>query len=230
MTTLVPTFRVYRGVDNILDNTQNPNTWRASATYVTGAHNMKFGYQGAYHVEQTTDLRTTPATPDRPRLHRARACTRPTMRIAPWQQSNRTEYHAFYAQDQWTHRPHDAAGRAALRPRVELVPGRAQRRAAGVASGTRRRSRSRETDGRHRLQRHHAARRRRLRRVRQRQDVAEGERRQVSAEREQPGELHDQQPGARRPQRPPRPELPDDGARARSSTSTATTCRTATCC
>ena len=44
------------GVDNILDNTQNPNTWRASATYVTGAHNMKFGYRGAYHVEQTTDL------------------------------------------------------------------------------------------------------------------------------------------------------------------------------
>ena len=24
------------------------------------------------------------------------------MRIAPWQQSNRTQYHAFYAQDQWT--------------------------------------------------------------------------------------------------------------------------------
>ena len=56
MTTIAPTFRVYRGVDNIIDNTQNPNTWRASATYVTGAHNMKFGYRGAYHVEQTTDL------------------------------------------------------------------------------------------------------------------------------------------------------------------------------
>ena len=25
-----------------------------------------------------------------------------TIRIAPWQQSNRTESHAFYAQDQWT--------------------------------------------------------------------------------------------------------------------------------
>ena len=64
MTTLVPTFRVYRGLDNIFDNSQNPNTWRASATYVTGAHNMKFGYQGAYYVEETTDFandaRTTP--------------------------------------------------------------------------------------------------------------------------------------------------------------------------
>ena len=44
------------GAYNILDNSQNPNTWRASATYVTGAHNMKFGYQGAYHIEETTDL------------------------------------------------------------------------------------------------------------------------------------------------------------------------------
>ena len=102
MTTVVPTFRVYRGVDNILDNSQNPNTWRASATYVTGAHNMKFGYQGAYHVEETTDLANdAQMTPDRPRLHRA-GDVLGEIRIAPWQQSNRTQYHAFYAQDQWT--------------------------------------------------------------------------------------------------------------------------------
>ena len=59
MTAVVPTFRVYRGVDNMIDNTQNPNTWRASATYVTGANNIKVGYQGAYHVEQTTDVEPT---------------------------------------------------------------------------------------------------------------------------------------------------------------------------
>jgi hypothetical protein len=103
MTTVVPTFRVYRGVDNIIDNTQNPNTWRASATYVTGAHNLKFGYRGAYHVEQTTDLSNdagytlTDLGFIVPGMYSA------TMRIAPWQQSNRTEYNAFYAQDQWTH-------------------------------------------------------------------------------------------------------------------------------
>ena len=102
MTTLVPTFKVYRGVDNILDNSQNPNTWRASATYVTGAHNMKFGYQGAYHIEETTDLANdaryvlTDLGFIVPGMYSA------TIRIAPWQQSNRTEYHAFYAQDQWT--------------------------------------------------------------------------------------------------------------------------------
>jgi hypothetical protein len=102
MTTVVPEFRVFRGVDNMLDNTQNPNTWRASATYVTGANNMKFGYRGAYHVEQTTDLSNdagyilTDLGFIVPGMYSA------TMRIAPWQQSNRTQYHAFYAQDQWT--------------------------------------------------------------------------------------------------------------------------------
>jgi hypothetical protein len=103
MTTVVPTFEVYRGVDNMIDNTQNPNTWRASATYVTGAHNLKVGYRGAYHVEQTTDLSNdagyilTDLGFLVPGMYSA------TMRIAPWQQSNRTEYHAIYAQDQWTH-------------------------------------------------------------------------------------------------------------------------------
>jgi hypothetical protein len=102
MTTIVPTFRIYRGVDNMLDNTQNPNTWRASATYVTGAHNLKFGYNGAYHVEQTTDLSNdagyvlTDLGFVAPGLYSA------TIRVAPWQQSNRTQYHAVYAQDQWT--------------------------------------------------------------------------------------------------------------------------------
>ena len=107
ITSLFPTFKVYRGVDNILDNSQNPNTWRASATYVTGAHNMKVGYQGAYHIEETTDLANdarytlldlTPFFGLPPGLNAYQA----TIRIAPWQQSNRTQYHAFYAQDQWT--------------------------------------------------------------------------------------------------------------------------------
>ena len=102
MTTFVPTFRVYRGIDNIFDNSQNPNTWRASATYVTGAHNMKVGYQGAYHIEETTDFANdarytlTDLGFIAPGLYSA------TIRIAPWQKSNRTEYHAVYAQDQWT--------------------------------------------------------------------------------------------------------------------------------
>ena len=60
VTQIVPFFKVYRAVDNMLDNNQNPNTWRASATYATGAHSLKFGYQGAYHVENTMDLASDP--------------------------------------------------------------------------------------------------------------------------------------------------------------------------
>jgi hypothetical protein len=110
MTTIVPDFRIYRAVDNMLDNSQNPNTWRASATYVTGAHNFKFGYQGAYHIEETTDIGGDPrmTVTDFNFLTGAPALSKPfgfyqaTIRISPWEQSNRTTYHAFYAQDQWT--------------------------------------------------------------------------------------------------------------------------------
>jgi hypothetical protein len=102
VTTMVPTFRVYRGGDVIQDNFQNPNTWRASATYVTGAHNMKFGYQGAYHVEETTDLHNDARYILTDLTFRVPAMYSVTIRIAPWQKSNRTEYHALYAQDQWT--------------------------------------------------------------------------------------------------------------------------------
>jgi hypothetical protein len=103
VTTVAPVFRIYRGEDNMIDNTQNPNTWRASASYVTGSHNLKFGYKGAYYVEQTTDLSsdvgyiiTDLSGVVFPGFESA------TIRIAPWQQSNRTESHALYAQDQWT--------------------------------------------------------------------------------------------------------------------------------
>ena len=102
VTTVVPTFRIYRGEDNIIDNSQDPNTWRASATYVTGSHNLKFGYRGAYYIEETTDFGNdaghvlTDLGFVAPGLYSA------TIRIAPWEQSNRTRSHALYAQDQWT--------------------------------------------------------------------------------------------------------------------------------
>ena len=113
MTTVVPTFQVYRGVDNILDNSQNPNTWRASATYVTGAHNMKFGYQGAYHIEETTDLANDRADDiDRSRRSSCRASYSAEIRIAPWQQSNRTAVPRVLCAGSVDAGTHDAAGRA----------------------------------------------------------------------------------------------------------------------
>ena len=124
-------FRIYRGEDNIIDNTQNPNTWRASASYVTGSHNLKFGYKGAYYVEQTTDLSSDLGYTITDLSFIAPGFSSATIRIAPWQQSNRTESHALYAQDQWTHRARDASGSGPVRPRLQLVPGRSQRRATG---------------------------------------------------------------------------------------------------
>jgi len=40
----------YRGLDGRFGNDQAPRVWRASASYVTGAHAMKFGNQGAYQI------------------------------------------------------------------------------------------------------------------------------------------------------------------------------------
>jgi hypothetical protein len=94
----IPNF-VYRGLDNFFDNRQSPSVWRASASYVTGAHNMKFGYQGAYYIEETEDFANATG------LTYTFNNGVPNgfgWRIAPWQTSNRTSYYSFYAQDAWT--------------------------------------------------------------------------------------------------------------------------------
>ena len=88
-------------------------------------------------------------------------------------------------------RPHDAAGRDSLRPRVELFP-RSTDRTGDIPADA---AVLRGTAGRDRLQRHHAARRDGLRRLRQRQDVAEGERRQVSRGRHESQHVFADQPG-----------------------------------
>jgi hypothetical protein len=89
----------YRALDDFFNNYQSPNVWRASASYVTGAHNMKFGYQGAYLIEEIEEYA------DDPQLTYTFFGGVPvslTQRIAPWDISNRTMYSAFFAQDQWT--------------------------------------------------------------------------------------------------------------------------------
>ena len=47
----VPFFS-YRSTANPLGNDQQHNVWRASVSYVTGAHSFKFGYQAAYQVQK----------------------------------------------------------------------------------------------------------------------------------------------------------------------------------
>ncbi len=102
VTQIVPFLEVYRSRDNIIENYQDPLRWRAAASYVTGAHNMKFGYTAAYNIEETSDLQSDPGYTLTnlgfvlPGLYTA------TMRIAPWYQSHRTWSNGIYGQDQWT--------------------------------------------------------------------------------------------------------------------------------
>jgi len=94
----VPNF-TYRGLDNLLKNRQGNIAWRGSAAYVTGAHNMKFGYQGQLSIDDQEDLS------DDAQLTYTFTNGAPsglTQRIAPWMVGNRTENYGLYAQDQWT--------------------------------------------------------------------------------------------------------------------------------
>jgi hypothetical protein len=96
---------IYRGLYDPLgfayaDNDANPNNWRATASYVTGAHNMKFGYQGSFQksaqgrVANQTQLeyRFNGGVPNAVSYY-----------LAPrWEQNDRTETTSLFAQDQWT--------------------------------------------------------------------------------------------------------------------------------
>jgi hypothetical protein len=94
----LPNF-TYRGLDNYFDNKQSPHNWRANISYVTGAHNMKFGYQGNYYVEETHDEAN--ATQLTYTFNNGQPVSF-GYRIAPWETSNRTTSHGFFAQDSWT--------------------------------------------------------------------------------------------------------------------------------
>jgi hypothetical protein len=90
---------VYHGYAGLSNNHQTHNVWRASLAYVTGAHSMKVGYQGAYEV---TDIFGDFATHGLQYRFNAGVPDLITQRITKWQQANRTRYDAFYVQDQWT--------------------------------------------------------------------------------------------------------------------------------
>jgi hypothetical protein len=76
-----------------------PTRWHATATYVTGAHSMKLGYQGVFHWETryphtnnyNLEYRFNNGVPNRL-----------TQTLRPYQTDSRTRYDAIYLQDQWT--------------------------------------------------------------------------------------------------------------------------------
>ena len=96
----------YHGFAGLSNNHQTHNVWRAAASYVTGAHSMKVGYQAAYEVTDIFGNFAQHGLQYQFGFNQATGEIVPnqiTQRITPWQQANRTRYDAFYIQDQWTH-------------------------------------------------------------------------------------------------------------------------------
>ncbi len=89
---------VYRSQDYASDYT-GAYTWRASASYVTGAHSVKVGYLGTLFTDDRTwftnsqnlTFRVNNGIPNQL-----------TESISPWVNNARAAWHALYAQEQWT--------------------------------------------------------------------------------------------------------------------------------
>ncbi len=107
------------GSQNWVSNQGLQSTWRGSASYVTGAQSMKFGYMGAFHVANANYFSN-----DTHLIYRLNngVPNQFTMDLNPFALQQRTRYEAAFAQEQWTARPADVAGRPALRARLELLP------------------------------------------------------------------------------------------------------------
>jgi len=89
---------VYRGQGTWSADWIGAHTWNSAASYITGSHNMKFGYQGAFHVDNRS-----PGGPDISYRVQNGSPNQLTERIREFRSSSRVRYNALYAQDQWTH-------------------------------------------------------------------------------------------------------------------------------
>ena len=88
----------YRSQD-FADNYTGAYAWRASASYITGAHSVKIGYQGSYFTDDRTWF-----TNDQNLTYRLNngVPNQLTQSISPWVNNARAGWTAFYAQEQWT--------------------------------------------------------------------------------------------------------------------------------
>ncbi len=88
---------VYRGQGTWSADWIGAHTWNSAASYITGAHNMKVGYQGAFHVDNRA-----PGGPDIAYRVQNGSPNQLTQRIRDYRSYARVRYHALFAQDQWT--------------------------------------------------------------------------------------------------------------------------------
>ena len=89
----------YRGVAQANPNYANPNSWRASASYVTGSHELKAGYQGAFI--RVNWLFLVPESQVAYRFNQG-VPNQFTFRLPEWLRADRTSTSALYIQDKWT--------------------------------------------------------------------------------------------------------------------------------
>ena len=90
---------VYRAVATATPNFANPNSWRASASYVTGSHDLKIGYQGAFIRVDWWDLVSEPQLSYRFNLG---VPNQFTFRLPSGRRADRTSTAAVFIQDRWT--------------------------------------------------------------------------------------------------------------------------------
>ncbi len=89
---------VYRSQDFNTNNTGSFG-WKANASYVTGTHSMKFGYQGTWMVDNRTW--ETNSTELAYRVSNGRP-NQLTQTLTPFQNDGRAGWHAAFIQEQWT--------------------------------------------------------------------------------------------------------------------------------
>jgi hypothetical protein len=89
---------IYRGFNPAPSSNQKHATWKAAMSYITGSHNMKWGYQAGYmNAENTTyvgrqiSYRFNNGVPNQM-----------SQRVGMNQVSNSLLYNGFYIQDTWT--------------------------------------------------------------------------------------------------------------------------------
>ena len=90
---------IYRALSNYADNYGQSNNWRASASYVTGAHSVKVGYQGQL-LRNDTLQKINPSGLSY--TFNQGVPVSFTMRLPEWQNAERTATSAFFVQDTWT--------------------------------------------------------------------------------------------------------------------------------
>src|SRR5688572_21772904 len=90
---------VYRALSQYADNWSNPNHWRASASYVTGSHSMKVGYQGSLLINETTRVRNPTLLAYR---FNQGVPNQVSVAIPNWQTADTTRVAALFVQDTWT--------------------------------------------------------------------------------------------------------------------------------